>query len=195
MNSLSAFQNLTSALSFRIGTSGLTSITELNNLQNISALHITNNSNLTNISSLNNLNPNNLTDLNITNNPLLTLCNLPNFCTYLANDPITSPRSIHSNAGDCLDEATVILACQDLNIERPEITCDFMAYTNNNVLNIISNNFVMKHVEIYDLLGRIVYSNTVNTNLQQINDLVENQSLFIKVTTTDGKLYFKKIMN
>src|SRR5690606_34932971 len=44
----------------------------------------------------------------ITFNTSLSVCNLPNFCTYLAG---SGPRSIWGNAGDCVSEEAVNASC------------------------------------------------------------------------------------
>src|SRR5690606_20655128 len=46
--------------------------------------------------------------LRIVNNPLLGVCNLPNFCAYLQG---SGSRAISGNAGDCISEAAVLDAC------------------------------------------------------------------------------------
>lgn len=92
----------------------------LQNLDGLSALqstgediYIIDNTSLSDISALANTTfvPTSGYGLTLTNNPLLTFCNLPNFCSYLANDPSTHPRSINGNGGNCLDEQTVFAAC------------------------------------------------------------------------------------
>ena len=49
--------------------------------------------------------------LTIKDNHLLAVCNLPNFCTYLANPSNTHLREISGNLANCLNEATVVAAC------------------------------------------------------------------------------------
>src|SRR5690606_29040960 len=44
-------------------------------------------------------------------NPLLSVCNLPNFCEYLSNNPATHPRAILDNAEGCHDQDAVAAAC------------------------------------------------------------------------------------
>ncbi|RYZ79242.1 MAG: hypothetical protein EOP04_28145 [Proteobacteria bacterium] len=47
--------------------------------------------------------------LTIQNNPMLSVCNLPNLCTYLQNS--SNPREISGNAGNCISSAAVTTAC------------------------------------------------------------------------------------
>src|SRR5690606_27561829 len=64
---------------------------------------------LTDISGLENIAAESIEDLHIVDNPLLSVCDLPNFCTYLSN-PV-NPRTISGNLANCLDETTVMTAC------------------------------------------------------------------------------------
>lgn len=92
----------------------LTSLNGLENLTSISSdIDIRGNTILTDISALQNttFNPSGNFGLTILNNPSLAVCNLPNFCAYLANDASTHPRNISGNLANCLDEAAVITAC------------------------------------------------------------------------------------
>src|SRR5690606_11819834 len=121
------------------GLNGLTSIggrieitrnallTNLNGLSNVQSVQgeimiggfsaSLGNPQLTDISGLANIDPEGITNLYIRYNPLLNVCNLPNFCEYLSNAAETHPRTISENAGNCLDEDAVTNACAvDCNI-------------------------------------------------------------------------------
>jgi hypothetical protein len=88
---------------------GLTNLNGLSNLTSMNGyLGIDYNQSLTDISGLQSINPAGIDTLAVTNNPLLTLCNLPNFCEYLTG---SGARTIIGNAGDCLNEAAVATAC------------------------------------------------------------------------------------
>lgn len=93
------------------------SLTNLYGLQNLATvafdIYIVDNNVLTDISVLRNttFSPNAGYGLTILNNLALSVCNLPNFCTYLANPPATHPRDISGNAGDCITEQAVVDAC------------------------------------------------------------------------------------
>src|SRR5690606_1508622 len=102
----------------------------LSNLTSVGAdLVIQYNSSLTDISGLQNIDPASILStygfgLYIKNNSSLSVCNLENFCTYLAGSGL---RNISDNAGDCISEAAVTTAC---------IPCD--APTNLTATNITS---------------------------------------------------------
>lgn len=76
-------------------------------------IYIVNNALLSNISGLQNTTFNSSTSsgLTIRDNPSLAVCNLPNFCSYLANPAATHLRTISGNLSNCLNEAAVIAAC------------------------------------------------------------------------------------
>src|SRR5690606_7198646 len=90
--------------------SQLMNLSGLNQLTNISEnLHISGNLVLNDISVLETLSLEKLNELVISNNPSLSVCNLSNICEYLSDE--SHSRTINGNAGDCFDEAAVLLAC------------------------------------------------------------------------------------
>src|SRR5690606_41339415 len=94
---------------FIYSNSSLTNLDGLSNLTSVGGyLDIGSNSSLTNISGLENINPSTFNYLRIIDNPNLSVCNLENFCTYLAG---SGSRTISGNAGDCISEAAVTTAC------------------------------------------------------------------------------------
>ena len=90
----------------------LTNLNGLANLTNIGGeLFIEDNAALTDISGIQNIDPTTIggsSGLEITNNSNLAVCNLPNICTYLAG---TGPRTISGNLAECVNEASVLAAC------------------------------------------------------------------------------------
>lgn len=91
----------------------LASLSGLVSLESIGRhLYIVANVALTDISGLENISPTSIDGgLNIYNNINLEVCNLPNFCTYLAG---SGHRTIFGNKSTCYDEAAVIAACNPL---------------------------------------------------------------------------------
>src|SRR5690606_31356065 len=94
--------------------SQLTNLDGLSALESINgSLFIYDNPVLTDISGLQNIDPATILSTNglglyIQYNQLLSVCNLPNFCTYLAGSGL---RTISGNAGDCISEAALTTAC------------------------------------------------------------------------------------
>src|SRR5690606_10450864 len=114
MTNIDGLNNLTSIggnLSIRFNPQ-LTNLEALNSLTSIGGdLSITNNIALTDISGLQNIDPSTIggtSGLRIVNNPLLAVCNLPNFCAYLQG---SGPRAISGNKTTCLNEAAVQAEC------------------------------------------------------------------------------------
>src|SRR5690606_32750100 len=97
-----------------IQANSLTNLDGLSALESINGdLGIYNNAVLTDISGLQNIDPATILPTNglglyILNNPLLSVCNLDNFCTYLQG---SGPRTISFNAGDCVSVTAVTATC------------------------------------------------------------------------------------
>lgn len=113
LTNLNAFNTLT-----RVGNSlhivengEITNIDGLNNVTQFGGeINIQNNNKLTSIDGIQNINPSAISEngLTIANNALLTVCDLPNICSYLQG---AGPRNISGNASDCITEQAVIDAC------------------------------------------------------------------------------------
>ena len=90
----------------------LTSLNGLNNLTAItyyySSIFITDNPVLTSLSALNNLNPANIYSISLYYNPLLSVCNVPIICTFLANGGFAN---IYNNATGCNTTDEVQIVC------------------------------------------------------------------------------------
>src|SRR5690606_32012525 len=116
LTNLDGLSNLTSVGGYlRINAnSSLDDLDGLSNLTSVRAdLVIEYNPSLTDISGLQNIDPASILStyglgLYIVGNTSLSVCNLENFCTYLAG---SGPRTISDNAGDCISEAAVTTAC------------------------------------------------------------------------------------
>lgn len=97
-----------------IGNALLQNLNGLTSLVSVGQdIYIEDNTVLSDISGLKNttFNPSGNYGLTISNNPALAVCNLPNFCTYLANPVGTHPRNIFGNLANCLNQAAVVAAC------------------------------------------------------------------------------------
>src|SRR5690606_10808477 len=116
LTNLDGLSNLTSVGGYlSIGSNpNLTNLDGLSNLTSVGGdLGIYDNLSLTDISGLQNIDPASILStyglgLYIVGNTSLSVCNLENFCTYLAG---SGPRTISDNAGDCISEAAVTTAC------------------------------------------------------------------------------------
>jgi|GEM_PF-2071340 len=117
LQNLEGLNNLTNVGSFfyLLRNAQLQNTDGLSNLTNIGGyLYIIQNTSLTDISGLSNIDPATITGgygLLISGNSVLSVCDMPNFCSYLSYPSDTHPRTINNNAGDCISEAAVALAC------------------------------------------------------------------------------------
>src|SRR5690606_37000947 len=116
LTNLDGLNNLTS-VGGHLTINSNSSLTNLDGLSNLTSvggyLYIQSNSSLTDISGLQNIDPASILEaygvgLYIVDNTSLSVCNLENFCTYLAG---SGARDISGNAGDCISEAAVTAAC------------------------------------------------------------------------------------
>ncbi len=92
----------------------LTNVNALSNIISMEAIIIDNNDVLTDISGLENVEVGTIipgVGITITNNSALAVCNIPNICEYIANDPTTYLRNISGNLAECIDEQAVVNAC------------------------------------------------------------------------------------
>ena len=114
LNNMDALQNLTSIgnyIEIQINPvlpnlNGLSGVTSING-----SILIQQNDMLTDISGMENINALSITALTIRNNPELAVCNLANFCTYLAHPVATHPRTISGNKTTCENEQAVLETC------------------------------------------------------------------------------------
>lgn len=106
---LDGLENLTSMESLGIGGNpSLTDITALSNLISLDDLYIANNDNLSNIDGLENIAYDTIMELGIRDNPMLSVCHLPNICAYLENE---GNSEIHDNAPNCNSIEEVLALC------------------------------------------------------------------------------------
>ena len=93
-----------------IGTDGLINLEGLNNLITVAGnLYISNNTALTSLEGLDSLNHESIYNLTIWNNSLLSFCNIPSICDYLANP--NGGIYIGLNAPGCYSNGEVFTAC------------------------------------------------------------------------------------
>jgi len=94
-----------------IGNDGLNNLTGFGNMLAINGtLHIGANDTLNNLIGMN-VNINTLTNLKLTDNQNLSICGIPDICTYLANG---GAHDINDNASSCADETAILNTCENL---------------------------------------------------------------------------------
>src|SRR5690606_18379940 len=90
----------------------LTSLQPLSNISSIQGeLQIENNAQLSSLQGLENIAIENITHLYLAQNPILTVCDLPNICNYLSFDILDNPRTIFGNAAGCESVMAVQVSC------------------------------------------------------------------------------------
>jgi Fibronectin type III domain/Receptor L domain len=112
LTNLNAFSSLNSVNEIIIkDNSSLINLDKLKNVIKINgSIQLQNNSKLSNISALSKIPSSDIKGIGliIRDNPLLAICDLPNFCMYLQG---TGSRTISRNAVGCESEQAVISAC------------------------------------------------------------------------------------
>jgi len=123
LTSLTGLSALTSggALSIQ-NNAALTNLTGLSPLTSIAGeLIINNNDALASLSGLNNIAQAGITNLFLQNSTILSVCNVPSICAYLAIVP-ARPATISANATGCATRPQVVAACLALPIELLDFT-------------------------------------------------------------------------
>lgn len=109
LTDLTGLENLSSLETLYIRENiNLTSITALENISSMRYLYIRENANLASITGLENVDTNEIMGIQIFSNPLLSVCGLPNICTFLTNG---GWHEIHDNAPNCNSLAEIEEAC------------------------------------------------------------------------------------
>lgn len=183
VTSLSPLENLTSIdwSGLGINEDALTSLSGLENLTSVVAVFLIGNAQLTDISALQNIDPTTLGVLRIINNPLLSVCHLSNFCTYLQQG-LGWLTDIANNAGDCISEQAVLNTCS--------LSIDDMAFEKvksypNPVKDILYFEKEVQKVTITDLTGKVL---STQSNSSQIDmSGFQNGMYLITIETKNGK--------
>ncbi len=189
VTSLSVLENLTS-IDWVLGISedGLTSLSGLENLISAEGVILIGNTQLTDISALQNIDPATIGALRIKNNPLLSVCHLPNFCTYLQQG-LGWLTDIENNAGDCINEQAVLNACS-LSVNDNAFS-EVTVYPNP-VKDILHFSKEIHKITVTDLTGKVL---ATQSNSSQINmSGLQNGVYFITLKTENGLRETKKVV-
>ena len=169
------------------GNASLIHLNGLNGLTTISGwLTVDDNTVLTNISGLENINSG-IGNLVILDNSALSVCNLPNFCTYLTS---AGQRDISGNLTNCIDEQAILNVCSLSVNELHENS--FSVYPNpvKDVLHISCDKEII-HVEVTNMLSQTV---TTSLNSSQIDmSSLPVGSYLVKIATEEGEKILKVV--
>lgn len=172
----------------------LTQISGLANLKTIGQdIEIDGNTVLSNISGLQGttFNPNDGYGLTITNNPALAVCNLPNFCAYIAKSSNTYPRIISGNLTSCLNETAVKVACGFMSVT--DIDKSNITVYPNPVKFMLNFSEEVSGIQITDLSGRTVKQFPTSVKTVDVKNL-DNGTYIITATTKTGNTITKKLV-
>lgn len=186
VSDLSPLTNLTSILG-DLSIEYNSHLSSLNGLHNLTyvggSIDIAINSQLSNISALKKINPNSFTSLNISENPILSVCNLPNFCTYLSLSTITHPRSIFENLNNCLDEVAVVNTCANTACPSGNVVLTSQSQIDQFVSDYPNCSMISGHLTLDGTLSGddVIINLTGLSNIQNISgqlNIVHNTELY-----------------
>jgi len=164
ITSLAALSNITS-LTGDLTITWNSVLTDLSGLSNITSvggtIAIENNGQLPNLHGLHNLGSN-FSGLSIVNNPGLSVCSLPNFCTYLSNPSATHPRNISGNMANCLTEIAIVASCSNSDCPPGDIVLSTQAQV---------NQFAVNYPNCTVINGNLNIDGNLNTGDNQITNL------------------------
>ncbi|AWG23062.1 hypothetical protein FFWV33_16795 [Flavobacterium faecale] len=89
-----------------------------------------------------------------------------------------------------------IIYQKQLVLDEPSFDANnVIVYKQNNTMNINSGSEIMDKIEIYDIIGRLLYSkdNITSSSIKLQIDIVEKQILIMKITTINHKIINKKL--
>lgn len=154
----------------------LISLSGLENIESfVENLMIYQNNSLSDISALQNIELSSLigeSGLYITNNPELSVCNLPNICAYLEG---TGARTIEANAENCVSEQAVLAAC---NLEVTDNELNIIQLYPNPVKDILYIDKEINKITVTDLTGKVLF---IENNISHI-DMSDFQSGIYLIT-------------
>lgn len=200
LTSLSGLENLTSVGAYfaLYNNDVLTSLSGVENLTSVGwAIGIGGNALLTDISALQNVDFANIDEdewygLDIYDNPLLEVCNLPNFCTYLQEG---GENWIEGNAGDCITEEAVLNACS-LSIDDNEISKITIYPNPATTMVYLSNLPESSDIKVVDITGKVVIDTFKTTGTTSIRTENLNSGVyFVQIKNNDNVTVKKLIVN
>lgn len=193
---LNGLENLSSIEHLTIlANASLTDLTALDNLTLVaSELYIAHNDKLSSLSGLQNIDFSELMDYNgfinlgIFKNPMLSVCSLPNICTYLENG---GTSRIHDNAPDC-NTAEEILALCIVSTSTPDDQLITISP------NPSSGTFTLQGIpkgtyQILNTSGQIIQEGELKNDIS-LDISAEAQGVYFISVTIDDETFVKRII-
>ena len=108
----------------------------------------------------------------------------------------TSPYSFTTEAGTFNDRFILRYTASALSIDDVDILNGIKVFEENDVLVVTSNHETIQSIEVYDILGRNLFTDTsINLNRFSISAISPSHStLFLKIKLVDGKQKIAKVI-
>lgn len=97
-----------------------------------------------------------------------------------------------SAEGEFLNRFEIVYRAE-LSVSTPELENTWVVYAKDNNFNIQTQSFDLKDVVVYDMLGRAIYQSAAEGNTHSIANLNSNGVMIVKITTTDGQEFSRKV--
>src|SRR5690606_27393812 len=82
-----------------------------------------------------------------------------------------------------------------MSVESPDLNNNWIVFKQGDQFQILTQGFDMKSVQVFDMLGRTVYTAPAEGTTHTIARIDATQVLIVKVTTADGEVLTKKVQN
>jgi len=194
LTSLSGLENLTSVggnLKIEYNNA-LADITSLEGVFSINGeLKIFSNATLSSLEGLNSIDAESISNLSITNNPLLSYCEVESVCNYLSVG--TGATSISSNVSGCNNVTQVNAACLVIGVKEVFDNDEFTLFPNpakNEIF--ISTSKEIRSIRIYNQLGQQVFYSDKYEESIDVTSLLSG--IYLMVIKTDKSILQEKIL-
>src|SRR5690606_26834097 len=192
IDGLSNLTNIGDGL-FIAGNDLIENLNALSNLVNFEgSIHLDENLNLSNISGLANINHTSIYYIQIVDNPLLSICNLENFCNYFAD--FSNPREVYGNAEGCEDMFAVYTACDIDAPLCPLESIDFYSQEDIDNYALFYPNCTELPFSLYlegeDIINLSAFSNltSIYGSIYIIETGLQNLDALSELTSIDGEI-------
>jgi hypothetical protein len=113
----------------------------------------------------------------------------------IIHDLRETPYTFTTLRGMFNDRFVLRYTTQNLGAADFDFANQVIIATNHSQINITSKNETISEVQVFDMLGRAIYTKSnLDTLLHAISTQVKNQALIVKVTLTNGTLISKKVI-
>ena len=112
------------------------------------------------------------------------------------NNIVTAPYTFATTAGSFANRFELVYESPLANPNYLFSDSDVIAYPHNNELIVNSSNIIMKAIKVFDIRGRLLTEKTnINATETRLNVGATNQVLILQITSTEGEVVIKKVVN